>query len=76
MGTKGFGTPTEMLMSLMFHLSINKYKNFEGLNKVILNLLTDFCVSQPIPSLGTTTEGKFLFNTHIYSSQEFLFTFC
>ena len=36
--------------------------------------LTDFCVSQPILSLDMTTESKFVFNTHINSSQEFLFT--
>ena len=38
--------------------------------------LADFYVSQLIPLLGMTTEDKFVFNTHIYSSQEFLFTFC
>ena len=30
MDTKGFGTPTEMPMSLMFHASINKIKEFQG----------------------------------------------
>ena len=38
-----------------------------------MKLLTDFCVSQPIPLLGMTTEDKYVFNTHIYSSREFLF---
>ena len=76
MDTKGFGAPTKMLMSLMFHTSINKQKNSEGLNRVTMKLLTDFCVSQPIPSLDMTTEGNFMSDTHIYSSQEFLFTCC
>ena len=58
MDTKGFETPTEMPMSLMFHPSINKKKNPKGLNKVYMKLLTDFCVSQPIPLLGMTTEDK------------------
>ena len=40
-----------------------------------MKLLTDFCVSQPIQLLGMTTEDIFVFNTHIYSSQEFLFHF-
>ena len=71
MDTKGFGTPTEMLMSLMLHPSINKLKI-----KTKTELLIDFCVSQPIALLGMTTAGKFVFNTHIYSSRKFLFTFC
>ena len=68
MDTKGFGTPTEILMSLMLYPCINKYKNSEGLNKVTMKRLT-------IPSLDMTTEGKFVFDIHIYSSREFLFTF-
>ena len=76
MDTKGFGTPTEMLMSLMLHSSINKQKNSQGLNKVTMKLLTDLCVSQPIQLLGMITEDKFVFNTDIYSSQEFLVTCC
>ena len=43
--TKGFGTPTEMLVSLILHPSINKYKNFEDLKNVTMKLSTDFCVS-------------------------------
>ena len=74
--TKGFGTPTKMLMSLMLHPSINKQKNSGGYDKVTMKLLTDFCVSQPIPLLGMITEDKFVFNTHIYSPQKFFFTFC
>ena len=38
-----------------------------------MKFLTDFCVSQPIPLLGMTTEDKYVFNTHIYSSRDFLF---
>ena len=34
MDTKGFGTPTKMLMSLMLHPSINKQKNSGGLIKL------------------------------------------
>ena len=40
-----------------------------------MKFLKDFCVFQLIPSLDVSTEGKFVFNTHIYCSQEFLFTF-
>ena len=31
-----------------------------------MKLLADFCVSQPIPLLGMTTEDKYVFNTHLY----------
>ena len=37
--TKGFGTLTEMLMNLMLHPSINKYKNSEDLKNVTMKLL-------------------------------------
>ena len=56
-------------LRLTFLISIYQIKSFffgPGCN--------DFCVSQcPITLLDMTTEDKYVFNTHIYSSLEFLF---
>ena len=41
-----------------------------------MKLLTDFCVSQLIPSLCVKTECKIEIDNDILSFQEFLFTFC